>query len=134
MGDDTWEGLFPNKFFRSYFFPSFNVKDLHTVDNGILQHLYPTGKQLFSQGLANPLSYTGVLLQVWGRTVEVFVYSRVALDSLTHCCLLPRDYSALAGFPQINQLSEPVTASLSTFPPSGREHRLVGLDYSLKLS
>uniref|UniRef100_A0A493TYV4 Phosphatidylinositol glycan anchor biosynthesis class O n=1 Tax=Anas platyrhynchos platyrhynchos TaxID=8840 RepID=A0A493TYV4_ANAPP len=44
MGDDTWEGLFPNKFFRSYFFPSFNVKDLHTVDNGILQHLYPTGK------------------------------------------------------------------------------------------
>ncbi|XP_009693241.1 PREDICTED: LOW QUALITY PROTEIN: GPI ethanolamine phosphate transferase 3 [Cariama cristata] len=41
MGDDTWEGLFPKKFFRSYFFPSFNVKDLHTVDNGILQHLYP---------------------------------------------------------------------------------------------
>uniref|UniRef100_A0A8C0AS81 GPI ethanolamine phosphate transferase 3, catalytic subunit n=1 Tax=Buteo japonicus TaxID=224669 RepID=A0A8C0AS81_9AVES len=44
MGDDTWEGLFPKKFFRSYFFPSFNVKDLHTVDDGILQHLYPTGK------------------------------------------------------------------------------------------
>ncbi|XP_054666286.1 GPI ethanolamine phosphate transferase 3 isoform X2 [Grus americana] len=42
MGDDTWEGLFPKKFFRSYFFPSFNVKDLHTVDDGILQHLYPT--------------------------------------------------------------------------------------------
>ncbi|NXD73535.1 PIGO transferase, partial [Eolophus roseicapillus] len=44
MGDDTWEGLFPNKFFRSYFFPSFNVKDLHTVDDGILQHLYPTAR------------------------------------------------------------------------------------------
>nr|XP_025045285.1 GPI ethanolamine phosphate transferase 3 [Pelodiscus sinensis] len=42
MGDDTWDGLFPQKFFRSYFFPSFNVKDLHTVDDGILQHLYPT--------------------------------------------------------------------------------------------
>ncbi|XP_040977254.1 GPI ethanolamine phosphate transferase 3-like, partial [Aquila chrysaetos chrysaetos] len=28
--------------FCSYFFPSFNVKDLHTVDNGILQHLYAT--------------------------------------------------------------------------------------------
>ncbi|XP_050769592.1 GPI ethanolamine phosphate transferase 3 [Gymnogyps californianus] len=42
MGDDTWEGLFPNVFFRSYFFPSFNVKDLHTVDDGILQHLDPT--------------------------------------------------------------------------------------------
>ncbi|XP_075436833.1 GPI ethanolamine phosphate transferase 3, catalytic subunit isoform X2 [Ascaphus truei] len=42
MGDDTWDGLFPKTFYRSYFFPSFNVKDLHTVDNGILQHLYPT--------------------------------------------------------------------------------------------
>ncbi|NP_001085798.1 phosphatidylinositol glycan anchor biosynthesis class O L homeolog [Xenopus laevis] len=42
MGDDTWNGLFPKKFYKSYFYPSFNVKDLHTVDNGILQHLYPT--------------------------------------------------------------------------------------------
>ncbi|CAL8341477.1 unnamed protein product [Arctogadus glacialis] len=42
MGDDTWESLFPKKFQRSLPFPSFNVKDLHTVDNGILQHLYST--------------------------------------------------------------------------------------------
>ncbi|XP_072427789.1 GPI ethanolamine phosphate transferase 3 isoform X1 [Chiloscyllium punctatum] len=42
MGDDTWEGLFPNKFFKSFPFPSFNVKDLHTVDDGILQHIYTT--------------------------------------------------------------------------------------------
>ncbi|XP_076018185.1 GPI ethanolamine phosphate transferase 3, catalytic subunit [Genypterus blacodes] len=42
MGDDTWESLFPKKFHRSLPFPSFNVKDLHTVDNGILQHLYST--------------------------------------------------------------------------------------------
>ncbi|XP_034085383.1 LOW QUALITY PROTEIN: GPI ethanolamine phosphate transferase 3 [Gymnodraco acuticeps] len=42
MGDDTWENLFPKKFHRSLPFPSFNVKDLHTVDNGILQHLYST--------------------------------------------------------------------------------------------
>uniref|UniRef100_A0A665UXT4 GPI ethanolamine phosphate transferase 3, catalytic subunit n=1 Tax=Echeneis naucrates TaxID=173247 RepID=A0A665UXT4_ECHNA len=42
MGDDTWESLFPKKFYRSLPFPSFNVKDLHTVDNGILQHLYTT--------------------------------------------------------------------------------------------
>ncbi|XP_039636687.1 GPI ethanolamine phosphate transferase 3 isoform X1 [Perca fluviatilis] len=42
MGDDTWENLFPKKFHRSLPFPSFNVKDLHTVDNGILQHLYTT--------------------------------------------------------------------------------------------
>ncbi|XP_077479326.1 GPI ethanolamine phosphate transferase 3, catalytic subunit [Stigmatopora argus] len=42
MGDDTWESLFPKKFYRSLPFPSFNVKDLHTVDNGILQDLYTT--------------------------------------------------------------------------------------------
>lgn len=42
MGDDTWESLFPRSFHRSLPFPSFNVKDLHTVDDGILQHLYST--------------------------------------------------------------------------------------------
>lgn len=42
MGDDTWESLFPKRFHRSLPFPSFNVKDLHTVDDGILQHLYTT--------------------------------------------------------------------------------------------
>uniref|UniRef100_A0A3Q4BZC2 GPI ethanolamine phosphate transferase 3, catalytic subunit n=1 Tax=Mola mola TaxID=94237 RepID=A0A3Q4BZC2_MOLML len=42
MGDDTWESLFPKRFHRSLPFPSFNVKDLHTVDDGILQHLYAT--------------------------------------------------------------------------------------------
>jgi len=45
MGDDTWVSLFPKKFHKSLPFPSFNVKDLHTVDNGILQNIYPTSKQ-----------------------------------------------------------------------------------------
>jgi len=40
LGDDTWKSLFPNQFLRSYPFPSFNVKDLHTVDNGILDNIY----------------------------------------------------------------------------------------------
>jgi hypothetical protein len=31
MGDDTWTQLFPHHFERSYPYPSFNVKDLHTV-------------------------------------------------------------------------------------------------------
>ncbi|UYV73533.1 PIGO [Cordylochernes scorpioides] len=39
MGDDTWKDLFPNKFHRQYFYPSFNVKDLDTVDAGIASHL-----------------------------------------------------------------------------------------------
>lgn len=41
MGDDTWQGLFPGRFRRSYPFPSFNVKDLDTVDNGIVERLLP---------------------------------------------------------------------------------------------
>lgn len=91
MGDDTWEGLFPKKFFRSYFFPSFNVKDLHTVDDGILQHLYPTGKQFFPQGLDNLLRSVGVLLQVWGRTEDFFLLRSGAGQSHTaawglQCC------------------------------------------------
>ncbi|GFY63625.1 GPI ethanolamine phosphate transferase 3 [Trichonephila inaurata madagascariensis] len=40
MGDDTWQSLFPNTFHRSFSFPSFNVKDLDTVDSGIEQHLF----------------------------------------------------------------------------------------------
>ncbi|CAM8935128.1 unnamed protein product [Rhodiola kirilowii] len=42
MGDDTWMQLFPHHFDKSYPFPSFNVKDLHTVDNGCIDHLIPS--------------------------------------------------------------------------------------------
>src|SRR5262245_19173169 len=41
MGDDTWLKLFPTHFKRAYPFPSFNVKDLHTVDDGVSAHLQP---------------------------------------------------------------------------------------------
>lgn len=41
MGDDTWTGLYPNRFKRSYPYPSFNVWDLDTVDNGVIENLYP---------------------------------------------------------------------------------------------
>ncbi|CAI9777096.1 unnamed protein product [Fraxinus pennsylvanica] len=42
MGDDTWVQLFPHHFNESYPFPSFNVKDLHTVDDGCIKNLLPT--------------------------------------------------------------------------------------------
>lgn len=45
MGDDTWLGLYPDHFKRTFDFPSLNVKDLHTVDNGVLQHLAPELKK-----------------------------------------------------------------------------------------
>ena len=39
MGDDTWNKVYPRGFNESYPYPSFNVKDLHTVDNGVIEHL-----------------------------------------------------------------------------------------------
>ncbi|GAX19943.1 phosphatidylinositol glycan, class O [Fistulifera solaris] len=39
VGDDTWEDLFPGFFAESYPYPSFNTRDLDTVDNGCLKHI-----------------------------------------------------------------------------------------------
>ncbi|CDO76821.1 hypothetical protein BN946_scf185033.g18 [Trametes cinnabarina] len=43
MGDDTWTTVFPDSFDPNMTFPydSFNVEDLHTVDNGVTEHLVP---------------------------------------------------------------------------------------------
>ncbi|EPE10122.1 gpi ethanolamine phosphate transferase [Ophiostoma piceae UAMH 11346] len=43
LGDDTWTALFPD-FFEpnvSHAYDSFNVWDLHTVDNGVMEHIFP---------------------------------------------------------------------------------------------
>ncbi|KAI9003375.1 hypothetical protein DFJ74DRAFT_694665 [Hyaloraphidium curvatum] len=44
MGDDTWMGLFPSELSpnASYPYPSLNVWDLDTVDEGCQKHLFPT--------------------------------------------------------------------------------------------
>ncbi|KAL0033440.1 hypothetical protein WJX77_009614 [Trebouxia sp. C0004] len=42
FGDDTWMQLFPTQFQRAIPFSSFNVMDLHTVDDGVWQNLIPT--------------------------------------------------------------------------------------------
>lgn len=40
LGDDTWSALYPNVDFQDlHVYPSFDVHDLDTVDNGILDHL-----------------------------------------------------------------------------------------------
>ena len=43
LGDDTWESLFPGYFNKNASHPedSFNVWDLHTVDNTVMQHIFP---------------------------------------------------------------------------------------------
>ncbi|KAJ7737030.1 hypothetical protein B0H14DRAFT_2993404 [Mycena olivaceomarginata] len=43
MGDDTWTSVFPDSFHENMSFPydSFNVEDLHSVDNGVIENLFP---------------------------------------------------------------------------------------------
>ena len=43
LGDDTWHALFPGYFDANltHAYDSFNVWDLHTVDNGVTEHLMP---------------------------------------------------------------------------------------------
>lgn len=41
MGDDTWMRLFPDSFASAHPYDSFNVEDLHTVDEGVIEHLFP---------------------------------------------------------------------------------------------
>uniref|UniRef100_A0A915PZ24 GPI ethanolamine phosphate transferase 3 n=1 Tax=Setaria digitata TaxID=48799 RepID=A0A915PZ24_9BILA len=40
LGDDTWISLFPQQFKRSYYLPSFDVTDLHTVDRLVSNNLF----------------------------------------------------------------------------------------------
>ncbi|KAI0703402.1 hypothetical protein BC835DRAFT_1318639 [Cytidiella melzeri] len=43
MGDDTWLTVYPDSFAANMSFPydSFNVEDLHTVDDGVTEHIFP---------------------------------------------------------------------------------------------
>ncbi|KAK4686061.1 GPI ethanolamine phosphate transferase 3 subunit O, partial [Tremellales sp. Uapishka_1] len=41
MGDDTWSNLFPGAFALNHPYDSFNVEDLHSVDEGVIEHLIP---------------------------------------------------------------------------------------------
>lgn len=47
LGDDTWHSLFPGYFDPNMTRPydSFNVWDLHTLDNGVIQHVMPLLEQ-----------------------------------------------------------------------------------------
>ncbi|XP_023175163.2 GPI ethanolamine phosphate transferase 3 [Drosophila hydei] len=39
LGDSTWTDLYPRRFKRAYSYPSFDIFDLDSVDNQIMQHL-----------------------------------------------------------------------------------------------
>lgn len=39
IGDDTWLGLYPDMMTKTFDYPSLNVQDLDTVDNGVIENL-----------------------------------------------------------------------------------------------
>ncbi|TIC16987.1 hypothetical protein E3Q13_02668 [Wallemia mellicola] len=41
VGDDTWMSVFPDSFDEQFPYDSFNVEDLHSVDNGVTKHIFP---------------------------------------------------------------------------------------------
>ena len=45
LGDATWTDLYPNRFHREYPVPSLNLKDLHAVDDAVLQRIYDEMKR-----------------------------------------------------------------------------------------
>lgn len=45
LGDTTWQQLFPRQWAWSRPYPCFNVRDLHTVDDGVWEHLLPALRQ-----------------------------------------------------------------------------------------
>lgn len=47
LGDDTWTALFPGYFEEdiSHAYDSLNVWDLHTLDNGVSEHIFPLLKE-----------------------------------------------------------------------------------------
>lgn len=59
VGDDTWDDLFPNIFTESYPYPSFNTRDLDTVDNGCLSHVPDLISRLRHSENSNETTTTG---------------------------------------------------------------------------
>lgn len=80
LGDDTWTSVYPNEFAEKHAFPSLVVKDLHTVDNGIMKHLLPMIKGIF-------VSLSGILdLRIPGDAArwDVLIAHFLGVDHVGH--------------------------------------------------
>jgi GPI ethanolamine phosphate transferase 3 subunit O len=82
LGDDTWLALYPNVPFQQlHVYPSFDVHDLDTVDNGILQHLWT----IMSNMSVRHSSF--IIAHFLGRSVRsLFVSSHVFLLVVVFRC------------------------------------------------
>jgi phosphatidylinositol glycan class O len=74
VGDDTWVDLFPHAFTYSYPYPSFNTRDLDTVDNGCLKHI----PDLLPRVLLKPQTNTTT------PSVEALIVHFLGVDHVGH--------------------------------------------------
>jgi len=81
VGDDTWVDLFPHQFHDSHPYPSFNTRDLDTVDNGCLKHL-PRLFQSFGPNSSN--SNTTGMTGYQKDFFEVIVTHFLGVDHVGH--------------------------------------------------
>ena len=76
VGDDTWLDLFPTQLDEAYPYPSFNTRDLDTVDNGCLHHI---------PDLLNQLRQTGVTNEKFSaKDEEVMIVHFLGVDHVGH--------------------------------------------------
>ena len=54
VGDDTWMDLYPNGFTDAFPYPSFNTRDLNTVDDGCEKHIPDLVQRLRKHGHPRP--------------------------------------------------------------------------------
>lgn len=71
VGDDTWVDLYPRQFDESYPYPSFNTRDLDTVDNGCLDKLPSLLRDLRMNGTSS-------------KELEVIVAHFLGVDHVGH--------------------------------------------------
>lgn len=72
VGDDTWMDLYPDSFEEAFPYPSFNTRDLDTVDNGCLEKIPYLLRKL--RGLTNSTQ----------DSIEVMVVHFLGVDHVGH--------------------------------------------------
>lgn len=122
-GDDTWTQIYPHAYTDMYPYPSFNVWDLHTVDNGVLEVLLPllnaSATPLMFRGPNQQESYDKTMnrsvignMTSRGKDWKLFVGHFLGVDHVGH-----HHHSEHAEMPlKLRQLDEVLKSVIASIP------------------
>lgn len=82
VGDDTWLDLFPNSLDEAYPYPSFNTRDLDTVDNGCLHHIPELLAKLRTRN--SNATTSGSQQQKEEEALEIMIVHFLGVDHVGH--------------------------------------------------